>query len=95
MTKNKNKVHLQGKVIKDLKYGHTTLGEMFFKMTVGVPRLSGAVDEIPVIISERVPGIISIKDQEMICIDGYFHMCLHRQSSCLFIFLNQLFKFRT
>ncbi len=65
-------MHIEGKVIKDLEYSHTTLGEMFFKMTVGVPRLSGVVDEIPVIISERVPGIIFIKDQEMICLDGSF-----------------------
>ena len=72
MIKNENKVHLRGKVIEDLKYNHTTLGEMFFKMTVGVQRLSGAIDKIPVIISERVPGIISIQDQGMIEIEGSF-----------------------
>jgi single-stranded DNA-binding protein len=70
MEKNLNKLHIQGKVVKDLEYSHTTAGEMFFKFVVGVQRMSSVVDEIPVYISERVPGIIKIQDQELIVLDG-------------------------
>ena len=47
-----NKVCIIGEIMSDFQYNHTVYNERFYKSTIRVKRLSGTVDEIPVIVSE-------------------------------------------
>ena len=49
-----NTLHLSGKVIGTPTLGHEAFGEKFYYLTLGVPRLSGAQDHLPVTLSERL-----------------------------------------
>ena len=49
-----NKVSIYGEVVSDLKFYHQIYCENFYEIIVSIPRLSGAVDTIPVVISERL-----------------------------------------
>lgn len=56
-----NTLHLSGTVMDTPTVGHEAFGEKFYYLTLGVPRLSGAQDQLPITISERlldggVPG---------------------------------------
>ena len=48
-----NTLHLSGKVVGTPVVGHEAFGEKFYYLTLGVPRLSGAQDLLPVTLSER------------------------------------------
>ena len=50
-----NTLHLSGKVVGTPVVGHEAFGEKFYYLTLGVPRLSGAQDLLPVTLSERLP----------------------------------------
>ena len=47
-----NTLHLSGKVVGTPVVGHEAFGEKFYYLTLGVPRLSGAQDLLPVTLSE-------------------------------------------
>ena len=49
-----NTLHLSGKVVGTPVVGHEAFGEKFYYLTLGVPRLSGAQDLLPVTLSERL-----------------------------------------
>lgn len=49
-----NNVILNGTITKDIEISHTTEIENFYKFILGVKRLSGQVDEIPIIVSDRL-----------------------------------------
>ncbi|MPW24697.1 single-stranded DNA-binding protein [Alkalibaculum sp. M08DMB] len=49
-----NKVTLIGDLVSDFEYSHTIFGEVFYKVKIEVPRLSDNIDQLPVIISERL-----------------------------------------
>ena len=49
-----NHLVLVGKVTSDKTYSHEIYGEKFYIFNLEVPRLSQAVDEIPITISERL-----------------------------------------
>ena len=46
-----NTLHLSGKVVGTPVVGHEAFGEKFYYLTLGVPRLSGAQDLLPVTLS--------------------------------------------
>lgn len=48
-----NEVVIAG-IITNLEYGFTCSGERFQKGTIKVERISGTIDEVPVVISERI-----------------------------------------
>lgn len=48
-----NEVIISGTVTKDIEFNHSTEIEDFYKLYIGVNRLSGTFDEIPIIISNR------------------------------------------
>ncbi len=56
-----NVVVLIGKVTEEKKFSHEIYGEKFYTFKLGVPRLSGNADVIPVTISERL-----FKDDELV-----------------------------
>lgn len=49
-----NTIRLQGRVCQNLQFGHELFGEQFYVTTLSVPRLSGAEDQLPITLSERL-----------------------------------------
>lgn len=60
----KNEISIVG-TVSGIVYSHQTNGEKFYVYTVTVNRTSGATDNIPVLVSER----IAIKDKR-VCVAG-------------------------
>ncbi|NMA86415.1 MAG: single-stranded DNA-binding protein [Tissierellia bacterium] len=53
-TMDTNTVKLVGKVVSSIEFSHEIYGEGFYKFQLETPRLSNAVDILPVTISERL-----------------------------------------
>jgi primosomal replication protein N len=65
-----NTLHLSGKVIGTPVVGHEAFGEKFYYLTLGVPRLSGAEDQLPVTLSERLLDGAALKEGDVLSIEG-------------------------
>ena len=65
-----NTLHLSGKVVGTPVVGHEAFGEKFYYLTLGVPRLSGAQDLLPVTLSERLLDGAMLADGDTLSIDG-------------------------
>lgn len=65
-----NTLHLSGKVVGTPVVGHEAFGEKFYYLTLGVPRLSGAQDLLPVTLSERLLDGTMLADGDALTIDG-------------------------
>ena len=65
-----NTLHLSGKVIGTPVVGHEAFGEKFYYLTLGVPRLSGAMDHLPVTLSERLLDGAMLADGDTLAIEG-------------------------
>lgn len=61
MTKNKNKVYLEGMLEEDGKYSHEVASERFYTGFLRVERLSGAADVLPFMVSERIIPLEQLK----------------------------------
>lgn len=53
MNPQNNSITIVGKIVGDMKFRHQTKDLKFYTATVSVPRLSGTVDNIPVLFSQR------------------------------------------
>lgn len=51
--KNTNDVSLIGKIASEFKFSHEVYGERFYESELAVKRLSGYIDHIPLMISEK------------------------------------------
>lgn len=51
---NNNKVYLQGQVASTVKFNHSVIDEDFYSFNLDVPRLSGEVDRLPIVISPKL-----------------------------------------
>ena len=49
-----NVAELCGVVLSDLKFSHKTYGEIFYTFVLGIERRSGYIDEINIMVSERL-----------------------------------------
>lgn len=67
-----NQVTIAGTIASDFKFSHETYGEKFYFVDVGVARLSGTVDLIPVMVSGRMMNIESSNIGEKIRVSGQF-----------------------
>ena len=67
-----NKVYLQGIVLSSPKPNHSVKDEEFFSFDLGVARLSGQKDIIPIIISKSMIEKYDIKQGDMIALRGQF-----------------------
>jgi single-stranded DNA-binding protein len=65
-----NFLHLTGKLETLPTVGHEAFGEVFYYLTISVPRLSGAEDLLPVTISERLLEDQALQPGMMLAIDG-------------------------
>ena len=65
-----NTLHLSGTVIGTPEVGHEAFGEKFYYLTLGVPRLSGAQDQLPITLSERLLDGKMLEDGDFLSIEG-------------------------
>jgi len=67
-----NKVVLLGRVAKEPELSHEVYGEKFYQFVLEVKRLSGSLDLIPVIFSERLLVLDSLKVGTIVKLNGQF-----------------------
>lgn len=67
-----NKVVLLGRVVEEPKLSHEVYGEKFYQFVLEVKRLSGSLDLIPVIFSERLLVLESLKVGTIVKLNGQF-----------------------
>lgn len=65
-----NKVYIEGKVSSELEFSHEMYGEGFYSFKLEVPRLSEAVDYLPVTVSERLIASTDMSVGNMVRIEG-------------------------
>lgn len=67
-----NVVEIGGKIISELEISHELFEEKFYKFYIETKRLSDLKDDIPVIISERLIDVSTLKKGEIVRIQGQF-----------------------
>lgn len=70
MKERDNNITVFGLVAEEPVFNHEAFGEKFFKMMVSVNRVSGTVDTLPVLISERIADMKKLKTGACVMITG-------------------------
>ena len=70
MKERDNNITVFGLVAEEPVFNHEAFGEKFFKMMVSVNRVSGTVDMLPVLISERIVDMKKLKTGACVMITG-------------------------
>lgn len=65
-----NAVRLSGRVLAEPVFNHKTYGEAFYLVTLGIFRKSGYEDKIRLIVSEKLMGGRSPREDELLSISG-------------------------
>ena len=65
-----NQILLRGTLISLPEFSHENHGRRFFRFFLEVPRLSGAVDRLPVIAEETILNSADLSDGEMLTVAG-------------------------
>ena len=65
-----NQAHLRGSLLELPAFSHESGGKRFFRFLLEVPRLSGAVDTLPVIVREELLETLDLSGGEMLDIVG-------------------------
>ena len=65
-----NQVTLRGELHIMPEYSHDNHGKRFFRFFLEVPRLSGAVDTLPVVVEESVLDTLDLSAGEMLTVTG-------------------------
>lgn len=69
-SKCNNCIYLMGEMLSPLKYSHTVYGEGFYNFEMGVNRLSGKTDILPVTVSERILDFAPVCEGEVFAVTG-------------------------
>lgn len=89
-----NQVTVTGEVISGFQYSHQVYGEGFYTTNIHVERLSGQMDTVPVMISERLIDVQKFYLGQLIEISGQFRSYNrheeNRNSLKLFVFAREL-----
>lgn len=67
-----NYLTLVGKVTGEKEFSHEIYGERFYTFKLGIPRLSGNQDVIPITISERLIGEDTLQEGKKLLVKGQF-----------------------
>lgn len=67
-----NAVKISGEIVSDFTYDHEMYGEGFYKVFVQVTRISGNLDTIPAMVSDRIIDVNKNLTGEMVAIEGEF-----------------------
>lgn len=70
MKERNNNITTFGLVAEEPTFNHEVFGEKFFKMMISVNRVSGTVDTLPVLISERIADMKELKAGACVMITG-------------------------
>ena len=70
MEQTTNQILLRGTLVGLPELSHENHGKRFFRFLLEVPRLSGAVDVLPVIAREDVLNAMELSDGEMLTVTG-------------------------
>ncbi len=65
-----NRITLRGTLLCLPQFSHENHGKRFFRFTLEVPRLSGAVDLLPVVVEEGVLNTLDLCGGEMLTVQG-------------------------
>ncbi len=65
-----NQVTLRGTLASPPEFSHENHGRQFYRLTLEVPRLSGAVDILPVIVEKGLLEQAEVTDGEMVAVTG-------------------------
>ena len=84
-----NSVTLRGTLLSFPQYSHENHGRKFHRFTLEVPRLSGTVDLLPVVVEESILGGIDPTGGSMITVTGQIrsHNIRHNGIRHLLIFV--------
>ena len=84
-----NSITLRGSLLELPEFSHENHGKRFFRFLLEVPRLSGAVDTLPVIAEESLLGQIDPSGGEYLTVKGQIrsHNCRTENSRRLLIFV--------
>ena len=70
MEHTKNQILLRGSLTELPKFSHENHGRRFWRFLLEVPRLSGAVDTLPVIAEEKLLNQIDLSGGDMLTVTG-------------------------
>ena len=70
MITENNRILLEGEIMSDFQFGHEVFGEKFYRFYLKTNRLSGSVDLLPIVISERLVDVTQSVVGAMVYIDG-------------------------
>ena len=70
MEHSENQITLRGSLLALPEFSHENHGRRFFRFTLEVPRLSGAVDLLPVVAEERLLNAMDLSGGEMLTVTG-------------------------
>ncbi len=67
---NRNQITLRGSLVSLPEFSHENHGKRFFRFFLEVPRLSGAIDTLPVITEETILNAVDPSGGEMLTVTG-------------------------
>lgn len=67
-----NKVWVAGEIVSSFAFHHEVFGEGFYQAEVSVQRLSGAVDVIPITVSDRLVDVMQDYKGAKVAVSGQF-----------------------
>lgn len=70
MEQTVNQIVLRGQLQELPRFSHENHGKRFFRFQLSVPRLSGNVDSLPVIVDERILNQMDLSGGEMLSVTG-------------------------
>lgn len=65
-----NQITLRGSLMNLPRFSHENHGKNFYRFTLEVPRLSGAVDLLPVVAEEKILNEMDLSGGEMLTVTG-------------------------
>lgn len=87
-----NQVKLVGNIVSDFEFSHTVYGESFYHVTAAVQRDSGTIDNLPLMVSDRLIDIN--KEYSRVYVTGEFRSYnQHDQDKSrlkLYVFVNTI-----
>lgn len=89
-----NQVRLRGSLLALPQFSHENHGKKFYRFTLEVARLSGAMDLLPVVAEERILNEMDLSGGQMLTVIGQMRTHNIRESGVrhllIFVFANQI-----
>ena len=90
-----NQITVRGSLQQLPVFSHENHGKKFYRFTLEIPRLSGAVDSLPVVVSEQILNTVDLSGGEMLTVTGQIRSHNIRNDGTrhllIFIFANAVY----